>query len=132
MLRGLVPALVSAALLLGACGGGASEQAQVRAVLARFGAAVAHRDYRQLCTQLLAGNLTEKLERIGLPCEQAMSRGLGGARHPTLRVRAVRVRGATASALVYTTASNQPASEDTIGLVKVHGSWRIASLGSGA
>ncbi len=76
MLQGLVPALVSAALLLGACGGGASEQAQVRAVLARFGAAVAHRDYRQLCTQLLAGNLTEKLERIGLPCEQAMSRGL--------------------------------------------------------
>lgn len=132
MLRGLVAALVSAALLLGGCGGGASEQTQVRTVLARFGAAVARRDYRQLCTQLLAGNLTEKLERIGLPCEQAMRRGLGGARHPMLRVRAVRVTGATASALVYTTASNQPASEDTIGLVKVHGSWRITSLGSGA
>jgi hypothetical protein len=126
----LALACVPAGLLVSGCAGARSGEEQVRATLQRFAGAVAQRDYHELCTQLLASNLTEKLAQIGLPCERAMARGLGHADDPKLQMRGVRVQGTTASALVYTTASNQPSSEDTIRLVKVNGGWRITSLGS--
>jgi hypothetical protein len=126
----LAPACVAAGLFASGCGGAQSGSEQVRGALQRFAVAVAGRDYREVCGQLLAANLTERLAQIGLPCEQAMATGFGRARYPRLVVRSVQVRGTTAAAVVYTTASNQPPSQDTLQLVKVGGSWRISALGS--
>ena len=100
----------------------------MRGTLTRFGRAVAGRDYRAGCAQLLAPTLAEKLTEIGLPCEIGLARGFGTAQNPRLSVRAVRVQGSTGSALVHSTATNQPPSDDTIGLIKLNGAWRIASL----
>lgn len=116
-------------VLLAGCGGQNSQLA-VRSTLERFAAAVAKHEYHELCTQLLAVNLTTKLAQIGLPCEKALATGLARAREPRLVVRSVRVQGRSASAVVYTTASNQPPSQDTVLLVEVGADWRISSLGS--
>lgn len=117
-------------VLLGGCGGGQNSQLAVRSTLERFAAAVAKHEYHELCTQLLAANLTTKLAQIGLPCEKALATGLARAQEPRLVVRSVRVRGRSASAVVYTSASNQPASQDTVLLVQVGAGWRVSSLGS--
>lgn len=118
-------------VLLAGCGGGAdNSQLAVRSTLARFADAVAKHEYHELCAQLLAANLTARLAQIGLPCERALATGLARAHNPRLVVRSVRVRGHSASAVVYTTASNQPASQDTLQLIEVGANWRISSLGS--
>ena len=117
-------------LLAGCGGGGENSQLAVRSTLARFASAVAKHEYHELCTALLAASLTAKLAQIGLPCERALATGLARAHDPQLVVRSVRVQGRSASAVVYTTASNQPASQDTLQLIEVGTSWRISSLGS--
>lgn len=127
--RGAVALCLATALTLTACGG-PSDQQQVRTTLQRFGRAVARRDYRTVCAALLAPGLVERLAEIGLPCETALARGFGRARQPTLAVRSVRVTGASATALVHSGAANQAPSDDTVGLAKVRGSWRISSLGT--
>lgn len=125
----LVLVAVAAAAALGSCGkGGPSDQQQVRTTLQRFGQAVAARDYRTVCTQLLAPALTVQLTQIGLPCEQGLAKGFGQALNPTLTVRSVKVTGSRAAAVVHTTAANQPPSDDTLGLVKLGGGWRISAL----
>jgi hypothetical protein len=118
------------AIAIAGCASTQSSSEQVRGTLLRFTSSVAHKDYHTLCTQLLAPNLTERLEQIGLPCEQALAKGLGSAHNPALTVRSVQVQGESASAVVDTTASNQPPSHDTIKLTRLNGKWRIASLGS--
>ena len=124
--------LAWAAILLAGCGSGPDASAQVRATLASFGRAVAARDYRTVCTRLLAPALTDQLAQIGLPCQAGLARGFGRARAPHLTVRSVTVNpsGDAASAVVHTTAANQPPSDDTLGLVRLGGTWRIASLGA--
>ncbi len=109
-----------------------SPQQQVRATLERFGRAVAARDYRTVCEQLLAPSLTERLLQIGLACETGLAKGFGLAQNPTLTVKSVRVSGGRASAVVHTTATNQSPSDDTIALVKLGSAWRISALGGGS
>jgi hypothetical protein len=127
-----LPALCVCLLSLAAvsgCGGGQSPERQVQSTLRQFARDVAQRNYRELCTQLLAGNLTDKLAEIGLPCERAMAKGLGQAHDPTLRILDVHVKGSRATAVVNTSASNQPSSRVTLELVQTGGRWRISSLG---
>jgi hypothetical protein len=128
-----MPLLVAAAAAIAAahgCGGGSGADSQVRATLQRFTSAVTRREYGVLCDELLASGLTAKLARIGLPCEQAMARGLGAVRRPALTVLSVSVHGSTASAVVRTSAANEAPSKDTIELLRSGESWRITSLGS--
>lgn len=80
-----------------------------------------------MCT-LLAPSLVQNVERIGLPCEIALSRGLGSVRQPRLVVRGVKVTGDHATARVHTTAANQKPLDGTVGLDRVAGSWRVSSL----
>jgi hypothetical protein len=119
--------LVLVGFVLGSCGA-KSEADRVRATLAGFATATAKRDYQALCDTYLAPKLVDQVEQTGLPCEAAVRPAISQARQPTLTIRSVQVRGATATAEVHTTASNQPPSDDTIALVKVGGTWRIASL----
>jgi hypothetical protein len=127
--RRIALAVPVAVLALAGCGSGGptDEQLVARAVTA-FGRATAAKDYRALCDGILAPSLIEQVTSIGLPCEKALERGLGGVRSPRLTLGAVTIDGDTATAEVRTAAANQAPSRDTLRLERVHGSWRIASL----
>lgn len=115
--------------LLAGCGSKVPDRGP-RAVVESFGKASAARDYQQICDELIAPALVRSVERVGLPCEIAFERGLGGVRSPRLTVGAVRVVGPAAYVETSSTALGQPPSHDTVKLVRAAGRWRIAALSS--
>ena len=120
-------ALGLAVLTLAACGK-EKPTAAVHKAVERFGKAVASHDYQELCDNLLAGNLIAALEEQGVPCELALKTGFGDAKDPKISIKTVAVNGNKALVSVHSTASNQPASDDTLGLTEEHGKWKISSL----
>ena len=120
-------ALIAVASVAG-CGGGRSDEEQVRDTLVAFRRATARQDYKALCERILAPRLVRSVREAGLPCEQAMRRGFQGVRDPQISVGTVRVDGETATAEVRTIAAGQEPSRDTVSLEKVDDGWRIASL----
>jgi hypothetical protein len=126
--RLLAPALVL--LVLAGCGdAGPTSEEQVRTVVGDFGRATAAKDYRTLCEDILAPQLVDKVTEVGLPCEGALRQGLGRVKDPHLTIGRVQVDGDRASAEVQTSAAGQAPSKDTLKLVNVNGTWKIASLG---
>jgi hypothetical protein len=123
----LVVALGALALAL-AAGCGDSDEDQVRDTLRRFERATAAGDYRELCKDLLAKRLVQRLDSVGLPCEIALRKGFGGVRRPGIDVQRVKVKGDTAFAVVTATAVGQRPARETIRLVKEDDSWRVAAL----
>jgi hypothetical protein len=121
-------AALAAAALLAGCGSGPSDEQEVAATVRAFARAGAGHDYAALCERILAPALVRQVTSIGLPCRQALARGLGHVRDPELAIGAITVDGDRASAEVRTSAANQKPSEDTLQLMRVRGSWRIASL----
>jgi hypothetical protein len=111
----------------GGAGGLPAEQ-QVRAVVARFGVATRAKDYQQICDRLLSKDLVDKIEAIGLPCESAVQRGLGGVRNPTLEINEVSISGSRALVSIHTTATGEAPSDDALQVVREDGEWKIASL----
>ena len=127
-IRAATICLLLAALGLAACG--RSAERDVRDTLDAFAESVSKKDYQRLCDEVFAERLVEEVER-SLPCEVALSRSdLGDARTPKLEIRRIRVDGDQASALVATSAANQPPSEDTVRLVREGDEWRILALAS--
>jgi hypothetical protein len=127
--RSLAPALVL--LVLAGCGdAGPTPEEQVRSAVSEFGRATAAKDYRTLCEGLLAPQLVDKVTQVGLPCETALRQGLGRVRDPHLTIGRVQVDGDRASAEIRTSAAGEEPSKDTLKLVNVNGTWKIASLGS--
>jgi hypothetical protein len=122
-------ALALAGVLAAGCGGGPSEEQQVRDTVVAFGRATAAKDYHRMCADLLAPKLVEQVQSIGLPCEVALQQGLGDVRDPRLIVGRITVAGESARAQIRTSAAGQAPSSDTLKLEKVKGKWRIASLG---
>jgi hypothetical protein len=116
------------ALATGAAGCGQSDTAKVRDTLRTFQRATAAKDYRTLCGRVLAKQLVARLTNVGLPCEVALQRGLTGVAAPHLQIQRVRVKGDVALALVRTSAAGQPASQDTIRLVREGDDWRVSTL----
>jgi hypothetical protein len=127
-----VCALAGCAALAAAGCGGPTDRAQVRDTLDRLARATARKDYRTLCERVFAPSILRPALQIGLSCEQALSRGLGAVQAPRLVVRSIQMQGATAFAAVHSSAANQPASDDTVRLVKVDGQWAVAALGAPA
>ena len=127
MRRPFAAVLLLAASLSG-CGGGPSDQEQVQATVKAFARATAAKDYQRLCDTLLAPDLVEEVETAGLPCEIALRQGLGEVEAPTLTIGQVEVDDDKATARVNSAARGQPPSRDTLQLVRVGDSWRIASL----
>jgi hypothetical protein len=120
-----------ALLLLAGCGdSGPPPEEQVRSTVAAFGRATAAKDYRTLCDRLLAPDLVEDVESIGLPCEDALERGLGDVEDPRLSIGEVTVDGDQATVETRTSAAGQEPSADTLRLVNVDGTWKISSLGA--
>ena len=132
MLRGvryLAPALVL--LILAGCGeSGPTPEEQVRSTVAEFGRATAAKDYAALCDRLLAPELIEEVESIGLPCERALRRGLGDVEDPRLTIGRIEIRENEASAEIRTSAAGEEPSQDMLRLVNVNGVWKISSLGT--
>jgi hypothetical protein len=122
-------AALTAALALAGCANGPTDEQQVAAAVRSFSAAADARDYATLCARILAPALVSDVTSIGLPCEKALARGLGKVRAPRLAIGAITVDGDRASVEVRTSAANEKPSSDTLQLVRVRGSWRIASLG---
>lgn len=122
-------ALVATAAALSGCGGGPSDEDQVRAVVQAFARATADKDYQRLCDDLLAPKLVDEVRAAGLPCEVALQQGLGDVKRPQLTLGRVTVKGNGATADVRTTAAGEQPSRDTLKLSRVAGKWRIASLG---
>jgi hypothetical protein len=112
----------------GGGGGGVPAEQQVREVVARFGVATRGKDYQQLCDRLLSEELVSKIEGIGLPCESALHRGLGGVRDPTLKINEVSISGGRALVSIHTSAAGEAASNDALQVVREGGEWKIASL----
>jgi len=110
------------------CGGGPSDTEQVHDVVTAFGQASAAKDYQRLCDDLLAPKLVSDVESAGLPCELALKQGLGEVAAARLTIGTVRVDGDTATADVQSSAQGEQPSRDTLQLVRVGESWRIASL----
>ena len=116
------------ALALTACG--RDDEAEVRATLDRFATATAEKDFQTICDRVFAAELVEQV-RQSVPCELALRNSdLGDAEQPKLEVRSVEVDGDRASAVVRTSAANQPPSEDTVRLVREGEEWRVAALAS--
>jgi hypothetical protein len=126
--RFLAPALVL--LVLVGCGdAGPTPEEQVRTTVSEFGQATADKDYKTMCDRLLAPTLVEDVQQIGLPCERALEQGLEQVREPRLTIGAVKIDGDKATAEVRTSAAGEEPSRDTLELVNINGTWKIASLG---
>jgi hypothetical protein len=127
--RYLAPAL--ALLILAGCGeSGPTPEEQVRSTVAEFGRATAAKDYTALCDHILAPELIEEVESIGLPCERALRQGLGDVEDPRLTIGTIKIDDDKASAEVRTSAAGEEPSQDTLELVNLDGVWKISSLGS--
>jgi hypothetical protein len=127
--RYLAPAL--ALLILTGCGeSGPTPEEQVRSTVAEFGRATAAKDYAALCDHILAPQLIEDVESIGLPCERALRQGLGDVEDPRLTIGRIVIRDDEASAEIRTSAAGEEPSQDTLELVNLDGAWKISSLGT--
>jgi hypothetical protein len=127
--RYLAPAL--ALLILAGCGeSGPTPEEQVRSTVAEFGRATAAKDYTALCDHILAPQLIEEVESIGLPCERALRQGLDDVEDPRLTIGTIKIDDDKASAEVRTSAAGEEPSQDTLELVNLDGDWKISSLGS--
>jgi DNA-binding transcriptional regulator LsrR (DeoR family) len=121
-------AALALAVAAGVAGCGGSDADLVRSALAGYARAFAAHDYQAVCDTYLAPKFVDSVEqRSGLPCESAVRPAMDEARKPTLTVVSVSVHGDSATAQVHTTAENQPPADEALALVKVGGSWRIAS-----
>jgi hypothetical protein len=118
-----------AGVALAGCGSGPTDEEQVRDTVDAFSKATAAKDYDKLCKQLLAPKLIEQVAQAGLPCEVALSKGLGDVQDPKVTIGQITVSGDSATADVQTSAAGEEPSRDTLKLSKVAGRWRIASLG---
>ena len=123
--------LVAAACLAVGCGeSGPTDEERVRETLGEFQRATETRDYKALCSHVLAPELLESFDQVGLPCELALEKGFEDVDSPRLTVGAIDVKERTATAQVRSSAEGEQPSEDTVELVKVGEEWRIASLGT--
>jgi hypothetical protein len=117
------------AFSIAGCGGGPSDEEQVRQTVTDFGKATQAKDYQALCDRIFAPQLVDKLKQVGLPCEVALQKSLGDVKDPRITVGKITVTDKLAKAEVRTSASGEQPSQDTVELVPVGDGWRISSLG---
>jgi hypothetical protein len=128
MWSGRAVGIMTVALAMAGCGTSARDQ--VKSKVEQFATAAAHRDYKTLCSQVLAPSLVAHLKGAGLGCEEAMGIALAQVQNPALSIGKITVRGSKASVIALTLATGQTASVSAIDLIKTSRGWRIASLGA--
>jgi hypothetical protein len=123
-------AAFAAALALALTGCGTSDHDQVQAKVQQLIKATAHKDYKTLCTEVLAPVLLQHLAAYGIPCRQAMALGLANVKQPQLAIGGIQINGNKASVTTITTAAGQQSSLRAIELVNTSNGWRVANLGT--
>jgi hypothetical protein len=116
------------AAVIAGCGGGPSDEEQVRQTLTDFGRATQAKDYQALCDRILAPSLIDQVKRVGLPCEVALQQALGDVKDPRLTIGRITIEGERAKAEVRTSASGQKPSQDVVELQRIDDDWRISAL----
>jgi hypothetical protein len=121
--------LATVVLAVALAGCGASDSEQVHSTLDVFAHAVATRDAKPICDQVLAPALVARIEGVGLSCVSAMQRFFFSCsvKNPILQVGRVAIGRGTAEAVVYAGAARQKAGIFQLGLVKTPHGWRVAS-----
>lgn len=115
------------ALIMAGCG--QSDSDQVRAKVEQLAQATDHRQYRTICTEILAPSLVAHLVKFGISCPRAMLLALGEVHKPLVSVGKVIIKGSHAWAITLTTAQGQRAVLSAIGLRRTGQGWRIVALG---
>jgi hypothetical protein len=118
--------LLGTAYALTGCG--VSQRDQVQAKLQQFAHATASRNATELCDQVLAPALVQRLQAADLTCGQAMKVFVQSVQNPTLSVSKITVKGNTATAIVLAGATGQPAALETVTLSDTKRGWRLSSL----
>ncbi len=126
IILGVVVVIVALFFLVRACG--SDDEAEVRKTVERFGQAARDKDYQALCDDLLAIALVNQARSAGQPCEVAMRISLGERKEPKVEIDSVKVDGDKARVKTHSTAVGEQPSQDTVGLIKEDGDWRISSL----
>ena len=127
-MTGAIAVVVIAMVVLAIRSWTTDESDRARGAVERFAAAVEARDYRTICGGLLADELQDKLNAVGLTCERAMQAGFADVRNPRLTVENVVVIDDRARAAVRTDATGQQPSSDVLSLERQDGTWRISQL----
>src|SRR5438270_1307192 len=112
--------LAAAALTIVLAGCGSSDSDQVHATLDTFAHAVATKNAKPICDQVLAPELVARIEGVGLSCTYAIQRFFFSCsvKNPTLQVGRVTIGRGTAAAVVYAGATSQKPGIFELGLVK--------------
>lgn len=113
-----------------AVAGCADAQTQVRAKVEQLATASAHKDYGQLCNDVLAPSLVARLETYSISCERAMQIAFADVQDPSVSVGRVTVHGRRATAITLSVAAGQQASLEAVELVETDHGWRVSALGS--
>lgn len=121
-----VIALLGIAYVITACGTNRADA--VEAKVKQYAHAVATRDPKMLCQQVLAPDLVAHLTAAGISCEQAMATFVVSVQDPTISIAKIHVHRTTADATVLAAAHGQQASLGTLELVSTKGGWRVQSL----
>ena len=120
--RALLPTLLTAvALGVSACGGGDSDEDQIRSVTADFSEAVQDKDGGKFCDSVV----TEEIPK-GKKCEGELSdlffKGIG--KLEDVKVSEIKVKGDTATAKVAATVDGKEMKDDG-SFKKVDGDWKL-------
>jgi hypothetical protein len=127
--------LLAAAAIVAGCGGQQASSAEdfegaereVVQTIERLGEAGDEGRTREICGQLLATTVVERLRESDQDCERVVARALDQADTYDLEVTDVRVEGERARARVQ--AGDDEDNVDVLELVRQDGRWRVASLG---
>jgi hypothetical protein len=121
--------LATVMLVVALAGCGASDSDQVHSTLDVFAHAVATRNAKPICDQVLAPSLIARIEGVGLSCESAIQRFFFSCsvKNPILQVGRLAIGRGTAEAVVYAGAAGQRAGIFQLGLVKTSHGWRVAN-----
>lgn len=137
----LALALALGALALGGCGaqagsnpGSASfsapEQQAVSSAIKDIADASASRDYAKICSDYLAAPLVKRLDATKgtSGCADALKQSLRDVNQSKLAVRAVRVQGTNAEAVVQPTGTGDVEQQARLSLVKEGSRWKLSGI----
>lgn len=108
----------------------ADPNAQVEATVRELVAAARREDVGHICDRLIAQRVTQRLQLAGISCEGELRKALPRVVDPSLEIVDVDVDtdGARATARVESRAGGRRR-QDTLGLIREGGRWRVATLG---
>jgi hypothetical protein len=104
------------------------DRSEITSQVQRFAHDTAARDYREICTQVLAPALLRQIARTPRRCEAVLRRVLTPSRRPRLQVAGIWLHGQQATVATLTGALTGRFLYDTTGFVRTPGGWRMDSL----